>query len=426
MEPARRARVGLLAVFGVNGALFASWVSRIPQVRATVGASEGELGLLLLCVVLGAFAGMPAAARASSRYGSRRTSAVAAWSMCAALGLPGLAGGLVPLGLALLALGAANGAIDVAMNAQAVTVEAAARRPWMPSFHAAWSLGGLVGAGLGGVAAEAGVPVAVHLALVGAVGAVVVGRAVAVLLADGRQPVEGGGSTQPRPRRSSPDAALLVLGAVAFGAAVGEGSIADWSALYLADDLSAGPGAAAAGFAIFSGFMALGRVVGSRAVASLGAERVLAGGAGVAALGLAGALTASSVPVALGGFALVGVGLSCAFPIALSAAGARGGSGSIAAVSAIGYTGFLGAPPVIGAVAERTSVGGALWLVVGLSVVSVAVARVARPALARAPTSSDHSNAPDNPAASASPGTDPSIVRLGVGGSRDSGDVSSS
>ncbi len=415
MDPVRRARVGLLAVFGVNGALFASWVSRIPQVRATVGASEGELGLVLLCLVLGAFAGMPLAARAAARAGSRRASALAAWSMCAAVALPGLADGLVPLGLALLALGATNGATDVAMNAQAVTVEAVARQPWMPSFHAAWSLGGLVGAGLGGVAAEAGVPVAVHLPLAGVVGALVVARAAGVLLPDpsaaGVLPVDPraagvlGDPTPavglrggPRRRGVRLDRPLLALGAVAFGAAVGEGAVADWSATYLADDLRARPGAAAAGFALFSGCMALGRLAGSRAVAALGRERVVRGGAALAAAGLACALSASSVPAALAGFALVGAGLSCAFPVALSAAGARGGGASIATVSAIGYIGFLGGPPVIGAIAERSSIGAALWLVVALCAASVGVARLARsalgepsrPPLPTVPAGSDH------------------------------------
>jgi len=382
VERAGRARIGLLAVFAVNGGLFASWVSRIPQVRQAVGASEGELGLVLLGIVMGAFVGMPLAARAAARSGSRRASVIAVASMCLAVVLPGFAGGIVPLGLALLVLGAANGATDVAMNAQAVTVEAAAGRAWMPSFHAAWSLGGLVGAGLGGVAAEAGVPVAVHFALAGAVGALIVARAAGALLAD-PAPAEAAGG-RPR-RRIALDPPLLALGAVAFGAAVGEGAIADWSAIYLADDLRASPGAAAAGFALFSAFMALGRLGGSRAVAALGQERVVRGGAAVAAAGVAVGLASSSIPAALAGFGLAGLGLSCAFPVAMSAAGARGGGTAIATVSAIGYTAFLGTPPVIGAIAERTSVGAALWVVVVLCGTSVGVARFARSALVDAP-----------------------------------------
>jgi fucose permease len=173
------------------------------------------------------------------------------------------------------------------------------------------------------------------------------------------------------PAFALPDRALAALGVVAFCALVSEGAMADWSAVYLQDVIDSGPGLAAAGYAVFSLAMAVGRLTGDRFIELLGAVTMLRLGGALAASGLALALLVDSTALALVGFALVGAGLATLFPITLSAAanapGMAPGAG-IAAMSSTGYFGFLIGPPLIGFVAELVGLRGALVFVVALGV----------------------------------------------------------
>jgi predicted MFS family arabinose efflux permease len=293
---------------------------------------------------------------------------VAAVAFAAALALPALMPTLPLLTLALVLLGAGNGALGVAMNAQAAAVERQYGRPIMSSFHALFSLGGLAGAGLGGLAAARGIGAAPHLAgtaLAVALVAAAVGPRMLPAAADAA--AEGAHFTRP-------SRALFALGVVAFCVLFGEGAMADWSAVYLRDVTGAGPGLAAAGFATFSLAMAVGRAVGDRLTIRLGPTLLVRVSGAVAALGLALALAVARPWAAIVGFGAVGAGLSIVFPAVLTAAGRLPGSAAgaaIAAVSMFGYSGFLVGPPVIGLVAE------ALTLRVGLAIVVATSAVIA-------------------------------------------------
>ena len=358
----RLARLAVAAVFFLDGLGFANWVVRIPAVQERLGLGEGALGLALLGVAVGALVAMPLAGRLVGVRGSRPVTRVAALAFAATLALPALAPTLTLLTLALVLLGAANGALGVAMNAQAAAVERAYGRPIMAGFHALFSLGGLVGAGIGGLAAAQGVGVAPHLAgvaLAAAVAAAVVGPRMLPAAADAL-------SDAPR-RVTRPSRALVALGVVAFCVLFGEGAMADWSAVYLRDVTGAGPGLAAAGFATFSLAMAVGRSVGDALTVRLGPARLVRAGGVVAALGLAVALAVATPWAAVAGFGVVGAGLSIVFPTVLTAAGRLPGGApgaAIAAVSAFGYAGFLAGPPVIGLVAEASTLRVGLALVV--------------------------------------------------------------
>ncbi len=166
----RSARFAVTAIFAVNGLILSNWVPRIPAVQRNLDLGEGQLGLALLGVAVGALLTMPLIGGLVARFGSRPATTAAVVALAAAVLLPALAGGLVTLTLALVALGAANGALDVAMNAQAVAVERRYGLPIMSSFHAAFSFGGLAGAILGGLAAAAGIEPLPHLAAVGVAG----------------------------------------------------------------------------------------------------------------------------------------------------------------------------------------------------------------------------------------------------------------
>nr|MDQ5811398.1 MFS transporter [Actinomycetota bacterium] len=331
------------------------------------------LGLALLGSAVGALAAMPTTGWFVARLGSRPVVGATALLLCVSLTLPALAPNLALLIISLVMLGASNGVMDVSMNAQAIAVEKKYGRPIMSSFHAAFSLGGLAGAAGGVVVASLGVGALPHLAGVAALTAAAVLVAYrAMLPADAAR---GGGG---EPAFARPTRALAGLGIISFCVLLGEGAMADWSAVYLNGPLGTGPGFAAAGYAAFSVAMAAGRLFGDRLAQRFGPVWLVRSGAAVAAAGLGLSLAIGDPVFALVGFASAGVGFSIIFPAALSAAGRTKGTTAgpaIAAVATAGYFGFLVGPPSIGFVAELTGLGGALYIVVALSVAIVLLAR---------------------------------------------------
>lgn len=355
------ARLSAATIFFVNGAVFGSWVSRIPDVQSRLGFGEGVLGLALLAMAIGALAAMPITGWTVARHGSRTATLVSVLVFCFVLPLMSLAPSAVLLGLSLFLFGVFNGSTDVSMNAQAAAIESRYGRSIMASFHALFSFGGLAGAALGGGLAALGVGVTQHFLMATAVFGAVALIASRSLLPAGAD-AQGSG-----PAFALPDRALAALGVVALCALVSEGAMADWSAVYLRDVLGSGPGLAAAGYAVFSLTMAVGRLTGDHFIELLGPTAMLRLGGALAAGGLAVALLVDSTALALVGFAGVGAGLATLFPITLSAAarapGMAPGAG-IAAMSSTGYFGFLVGPPLIGFVAELVGLRGSLVLVV--------------------------------------------------------------
>jgi MFS family permease len=359
------ARIAVGTVFFLNGALFANWVSRIPAVSERLGLDKAQLGVGLLGLAVGALIAFPAAGWGIARFGSRPVVTAAIITMSAALVLPGLAGSLPLLFASLVVLGAANGATDVAMNAQAVEVEKLHAKPIMSSFHAMWSLGGLVGSGIGALLAGAGFTPLAHFALFGAVGAI------AAVIASSRllnvPPTHQTGRVFAAPPRS-----LIAIGIVLFCAALVEGSMADWSAVYLKTTLLTTEPFAAIGYAAFSLAMLAGRLTGDALKARLGAVTLGRSGGLIAALGMAFALGVGQPWASLIGFACVGWGVSSLFPMAFSAAGNAQGVNqgvALAAVATMGYSGFLAGPPLIGFIAQATGLRLALGVVVALALI---------------------------------------------------------
>ncbi|MBA2442728.1 MAG: MFS transporter [Rubrobacter sp.] len=363
-------------MFFANGTVFGNWIARIPDVQEGLGIGEGVLGLALLGAAVGALLAMPAAGWLVSRLGSRPVTAVSAVLFCSFLPLLALAPSAVYLGLALFLFGAGNGLMDVSMNSQAVAVERRYGRSIMASFHAMFSFGGLVGAGMGGLAASLGAELVPHFLGAAAVFVVVV-LLVGRWLLPAAEDAAASGPAFARPTR-----ALALLGFVAFCALLAEGAMADWSAVYLRGTLEAGPGMAAAGFAAFSLAMALGRLSGDYFIERFGAVTILRTGGLLAASGLGLSLLAGGPYLALVGFVLVGAGLSTLFPIVLSTASRAPGmtpGAAIASMATTGYFGFLIGPPVIGFAAELVTLRGALALVVVLAAAIALLARSADP-----------------------------------------------
>ncbi|MEF2280317.1 MFS transporter [Deinococcus sp. YIM 134068] len=360
--PAWRAEVARRAlgiVFLTNGVVFATWAVNIPGVRDKLGLTDAQVGIALLAVGLGSLATMPLTGGWTARFGSHRVTLVATVLCMLSLALPFLAPNLALLVLALAVMGGLNGALDVAMNAQGVTVERHLARPVMSRFHAYFSLGSVFGALLG-TALIGRVPMLAHalgVVVVITVAGFLAGR---LLLPDGL--AEGAG--QPagtRPRGRVPlSAAVLLLGTLCFLGMLSEGANYDWAALYFRDVLGVAGGSAGIGYTAFVTAMTLGRWFGDRLRTRLGDERTVRGGALLTALGLGLALLARDPLPATLGFALSGLGLSNVVPVMYGAAGHALAGRGIAQVATIGYAGFLLGPPVIGFVSEHVGLPAAL------------------------------------------------------------------
>jgi len=387
---ARGLRLALTGFFALDGFVYASWAVRVPAVKQQTGASPAALGLALLGMSAGALATMLISGALCRRFGSRQLTVASGALLSAALLLPPLAHSALTLGLALLVFGAAYGCLNVAMNSVAVDVVAAMRRPVMPGFHAAWSFGGLAGAGLGGLLAPHLSPVR-HLlliALAGLVATAVCGRPLLAHTIPAPDPVADPdqGTTareEPRAWRGALRTARAVglFGVIALCAAYGEGAIGDWGALHLQQNLGTGAGLAATAYAAFALAEASGRLSGIMLLERLGRTRVLVLGGLTACAGMLAAALAPVVWLALLGFAATGLGLANLFPAAMTRAGMLAGSAGVAMASTMGYTGFLLGPPLIGFLAGQFGLPAALTTVSLLGLAAAFVAYLTRDAL---------------------------------------------
>ena len=371
----RVARWSVSSVFFLTGLGTANWAVRIPAVQGALGLSEGRLGIALLGVSAGALVAMPVAGRLVARHGSRPITWGAAMLFALALMLPPTAPTFATLVVALVALGLANGLLDVAMNAQAAAVQQRYAPPIMGGIHAFYSLGGLAGAVIGGRIASAGIGAAPHLAGVGL--AVAIAACAATI---GMLPAHTDAAPN-RVRGIIRLRVLLPLGVLAFFVLFGEGAMMNWSAVYLRNVSRTGPGLAAAGFASFSLMMTAGRAIGDRLTSRLGASRLTRIGGAVAAAGITVALVTPQPLLVVLGFGAVGAGLSIIFPLVLAAAARTPGivpGAAIAAVSMCGYSGLLAGPPLIGALSNAITLRGGLALVAATSVGVVLLAGAVR------------------------------------------------
>jgi MFS family permease len=379
-----RLRLAITVIFAADGFIFASWAVRIPAVKAAIGASPASLGIALLGASVGAIATMTLTGALCRRLGSARVAVVCAAWLSLALLLPALARSALMLGLALVVFGIGYGGLNVAMNSLAVDLVKALDRPVLPSFHAAWSFGGLAGAALGGLAAQAMTPLP-HFALVAAGGLVVTascGRVVLTRPLPGRETAPDGPNAGGLPRSAPPPRpavwrTVVLLGVIALCSTYGEGAISDWGALHLREDLGAAAGLAAAGYSAFALAEACGRLAGSWLLARIGQTRLLIGGGVITGVGMLAAALSPALPLALAGFALAGLGVANSFPAAMSRVGALAGPNGVAAASTFGYAGFLLGPPVIGFLASALSLRVALTTVSLLAMLAIVLARAA-------------------------------------------------
>lgn len=360
-----------MALFFIAGMAYASWGVHVPTVRDKFHLEPAALSLALFVLTGGSIAATVANAKWIARVGTRRACLVGGLAMAASMALILVMPTFAVLLPVLAAFGAGMATMDVAMNAEASAVEQALGRPIMSSLHGMFSLGGMIGAGVGGLALSHGVASPVHMLLAALACAAVLAIACPAVLPHVPHADSHAASARSSRWRSP---VLWALGAVALIALIAEGAMYDWAAVYMRDVVRSTPAFASAGYAAFTGAMAAGRFAGDAVRARFGAVQLVFASASLACAGMIGALVLPFSITALIGFAMMGIGLANMMPVLFAAAmrvkGIHAAEG-LAHVASIAYVGLLFGPVLIGGVAQATN------LSVGLAVVALCAALVA-------------------------------------------------
>ncbi|SFF86478.1 MFS transporter [Blastococcus tunisiensis] len=373
----RRARVAVAACFFLNAVFFANLVPRLPLIKEELGLSNSSLGAALAAMPLGALLAALSSAALIRRFGSARVASSGLVLLGLSLWTVALAPNWFAFAAAMLVAGGLDAVIDVAQNAHGLRVQRLYRRSILNGFHGLWSIGAVSGGLLGSAAAGLGVPLVVHLGASAVVfGAVAVLASRALLPGgddDDRAAVDAPAvgefvaAAQRRDGRRTAVLALAALGVLGTCGAFVEDAGASWSALYLRTELAAGAATAGLGFVALQGAMTVGRLTGDRVVDRFGQRRVVQAGGVLIAVGMGLALAVPSVASTLAGFALAGLGVATLIPAVYSAAddlpGLRRGTG-LAVINWLLRIGFLLSPPLIGVLADATSLRVALLTVV--------------------------------------------------------------
>ncbi len=379
-------RIAVAVVFFAHGVLLSTWVSRIPAVQQALHLSTGQLGTALLGIALGAIIGMPLAGAAGLRFGSRATTLGGLIVFMAALPIVAATPNFLTLACALPLIGIGTGVTDVSMNAQAVLVERRHGRSIMSSFHGFWSLGAVTGAAIGGYCAGPHLRLSVEAHFTGI--ALIMGFVGLTAAWFGMIPtaldeyaLESPNSAD-KPARAFrfalPPAPILALSLIAFSSMLAEGAMGDWGALYLHKSLHADQQLAADGYAVFAFTMAATRFVGDHLTVRFGPAALTRAFGCLTTLGIGLAIGTATIPGALIGYALAGIGTSVIVPLVFSAAGRWPGQQpavTLATVSSTAYISFLLGPPLIGFVAELIHLRWALVLVAACGALTASLSR---------------------------------------------------
>jgi MFS family permease len=376
-------RNAVVAVFFVQGFLFASWTAHIPHLKDHLHLSDGSLGIALLGAPVGSMLAMLAVSRLLPKFGSRRVVRVALVGYCLAGPLVGLSTSLETFFIAFLLWGIFQGSLDVSMNAQAISVEGRVGRRLMPGFHGSWSMGSLAGAGVGVLGVGLGWSLSEQLLIFAVPCLFLVGWLSTQMIPDD-QVVDNASEQPQKVRWSLLQKSIVVLAAIAFADMFCEGAVADWTAVYLHGTLHTTAVVAGLGYAGYLLIMMSVRLLGNMVMNRFPVYLALPLLAVIGVLGLGVGLTINRPASVLVGFMCLGAGLALVVPMVFSACGhvphVHPGT-AVATVSACGWTGFVLGPPLIGAIASLTTLRTALCLLPLLTtvvVVATATAHVLR------------------------------------------------
>ena len=350
-------------IFFITGFGSSAWAALVPFAKARADISDGALGLLLLCLGIGSVITMPISGACAARFGCRRVMIGATLVLAATLPLLATLAALPSLVATLMLFGAGLGAIEVAMNIQAIIVERASGRSMMSGFHGQFSLGGIAGAGGMAALLTAGASPLMATLCVAAGILAALGISATHFLPYGAKN-EG-------PAFAMPRGTVLFIGMLCFVLFLAEGAVLDWSAVFLSAVRGMAPSYAGLGYAAFATTMTIGRLAGDRIVDQLGRNRVVLIGGLCAACGFVAATTIPSWPLALLGYALIGVGCANIVPVLFSAVGRQSvmpENAAVPAITTLGYAGILLGPPAIGFIALVTSLPTAFLILAAMLV----------------------------------------------------------
>jgi MFS family permease len=341
-------RLAAGCLFFMLGLCFASWASRIPSIQQSLHLSDAALGVVLFALPVGSMISMPFSGWLVTKYGSKRvvTNAIILYSLL--LISLGFAQSLVQLIITLILFGIAGNLTNIAVNTQALGVEARYGRKIMASFHGLWSLAGFTAAGVGTLMIGQNIIPLHHFMLIAAIILLAVAICFQYLLPTEVKPAEK------TPLFPKPDKPLVMLGIITFCCRICEGAMFDWSGIYLKKVVQAEPSWIGAGYTAFMCTMATGRFVADWITHKIGFKRTVQGSGVLIATGLLIAVVFPYLLSAIIGFLLVGFGVSSVVPLVYSEAGRSSTIApgvALAAVSSIGFLGFLIGPPLIGVVA---------------------------------------------------------------------------
>ena len=355
----RRARIAVSALFLTNGALFANLLPRYPEIKADLAMSNAAYGAAVASFSAGALLAGPTAGVLIRRFRSSRVALATTVALAALILVAGLAGTPVLFAVALFAAGACDAVTDVAQNVNGLRLQRNYGRSIINSLHAIWAVGAIVGGLMGAGAIALQIPRPIHLAAAAVLFCGVVLAAYPWLL--------HGPDHDDHPSRRSAEGSgigavvlltLLALVGIAVAGATVEDAGSSWATLYLRDSLGAPGAVAAMGYIALVGFMFLGRMTGDRLVDRFGERAVARSGGLITAAGMGVALAFPSVPGTIAGFAAAGLGVATVIPAAMRAAdelpGLRPGTG-LTVLTWLMRVGFLGAPLIVGVVADATS-----------------------------------------------------------------------
>ncbi len=362
----RRHRIAVGVFFFIAGFTFASWASRIPDIQGKLGLSEAALGTVLLALPIGLMVSLLMAGGLITRIGSKPVLLLAACLYAVVLCCLGLANHTWQLVLGLFFFGIVANLFNIAVNTQGVAVEKLYGRSILASFHGIWSLAGFSGAAVGMLMVQLQLLPWQHFAISAVAGLLM------MLLAQPQLLRQRGQQEGKQPAFAWPDKKIMQLGLIAFGCLVCEGTMFDWSGVYFKKVVQAPAALHTLGYSLFMGCMAAGRFVADKVVMRTGTRRMLQGSGIAMATGLMLAVLWPGIVPASIGFVMVGFGVSSVVPMVYSQAGqskTMHPGQALAAVSTVGFLGFMAGPPLIGFVAEASSLRWSFALValIGLS-----------------------------------------------------------
>ena len=345
-------RFAVASLFFLQGICFATWASRIPSIQQNLHLSDGALGLVLFALPAGSMLALPLSGWLVTKFGSKTVVINTMIIYAALLILIGVASANLQLIIVLVLFGMAGNTANIAMNTQAVGVEAKYGRNIMASFHGLWSLAGFTAAGIGSYMIGNGIIPFHHFIIIAAFTVLALAIVFQYLLPNEQKTVTG------NKLFVMPDKSLVTLGILAFCCMMCEGAMFDWSGIYFKKVVGAEKAWIGAGYTAFMFTMAAGRFIGDWVAGQLGFTRTIQISGLLITAGLAIALIFPYLAPAITGFFLVGLGVSSVIPLVYSRAGRSKKLSpglALAAVSTIGFFGFLVGPPVIGVIAGISS-----------------------------------------------------------------------